>query len=206
MRAVIIANGFHPSSKLVRSYIRDADLIICADGGANFARKAGIVPDIIIGDLDSITKETKRYFKSVPHLLVKDQNSTDLEKAISYCITHHLDAVDVIGALGERIDHTTGSLGCFKKYGQKVTLRFIDNHGELSSVGKHTTIETKKNEILSLIPLGKCLGVTTKNLKYSLKNASMELGVQEGISNVAVSSSVSISVRRGILLLFRFHR
>ena len=47
-RALIICNGEMPSSQAVNSLVKDADLVICADGGADRARRLGIVPDIII--------------------------------------------------------------------------------------------------------------------------------------------------------------
>lgn len=62
--ALIICNGEAPSKKLAQRLARTADIIVAADGGANVARKLGIHPDIVIGDLDSITPATKRYFSS----------------------------------------------------------------------------------------------------------------------------------------------
>jgi len=204
MHALIIANGRFPPLQLVRKLIKRADLIVCADGGANHARKLRIKPDVILGDMDSITPSTKTFFKSIPQLLIDDQNSTDLEKAIEFCIQRKATSIDVIGWSGDRIDHTTGSLGCFKKYGIKVALRFVDSVGELSLIQKWSQLKMKKGERLSLIPLERCTGVTTKNLKYGSRNETLELGAREGISNEATASSVTIHLKKGTLLLYRF--
>ena len=147
---------------------------------------------------------TRTFFKSIPHLLIDDQNSTDLEKAIEYCIKRKATSIDVIGWSGDRIDHTTGSLGCFKKYGKRVSLRFHDALGELTLIQKQVQLKMIKGEKLSLIPLDRCTGVTTKNLKYALHNETLELGVREGISNEAIASRVTIHVKKGTLLLYRF--
>ena len=72
--------------------MKSSEYIVCADGGANHARRLGITPDIIIGDLDSITASTKNYFKKIPLVLVADQYSTDLEKAIG-CTIKHLQVI-----------------------------------------------------------------------------------------------------------------
>ncbi len=205
MKALIIANGSLPSVKIVRQLVKSADVVVCADGGANHARRLKIRPTIILGDFDSVTSSTKRTFKLVPQLYINDGDSTDLEKAIAYCIEQKIQSADVIGAFGDRLDHTTGSLGCFKKFGKNIELRFIDSVGILTRIKSSETIKTKKGEKLSLIPLGRCVGVATKNLKYELNNAVMKIGVQEGISNVALSTTVTVSVGRGILLLYRFH-
>ncbi|MBI5214705.1 MAG: thiamine diphosphokinase [Ignavibacteriae bacterium] len=205
MKALIIANGSLPSMRIVRSLEQLADVVICADGGANHARALHIQPTIILGDFDSVTASTKRYFKDVPQLHINNEHSTDLEKAIQYCIEQGITSADIIGAFGDRLDHTTGSLGCFKKFGKNIGLRFVDSVGVLTRIKKSETIKTKKGEKLSLIPFGRCVGVTTNNLKYELNNSVVEIGVQEGISNEALSSSISVSVKKGILLLYRFH-
>ncbi len=62
--ALVICNGEAPSKKLARQLVRNADVIVAADGGANVARKLGVRPDVIIGDLDSIKPATRRYFSS----------------------------------------------------------------------------------------------------------------------------------------------
>jgi thiamine pyrophosphokinase len=206
MKALIIANGTLPTKQLVRKLASAASIIVCADGGANWARKLHIKPDIILGDFDSISNTTKKYFKNVPLLFIDDQNSTDLEKAIAFCIRRKMGSIDIIGAIGGRIDHTIGSLGCFKKLGSKTKLRLFDPMGVISLIKKQVQLKMRKGEKLSLIPLDRCVGITTKDLKYALKNDVLELGIQEGISNEATSSKVTISVKRGTLLLYRFHR
>src|SRR5713101_5077058 len=129
MKALIIANGSLPAGSVIRKLLPSCDIIVCADGGANQARKLHITPDIILGDMDSITKSTRTYFSRIPLLVVKDQNSTDLEKAITYCIRQEIKCADVIGALGGRIDHSTGSLGCFPKFRHDIHLRMFDSDG-----------------------------------------------------------------------------
>ncbi len=206
MKALIIANGSHPSIRIVRKILSEVDLIICADGGANYARKQNIKPDIILGDFDSITNDTRKYFSDVKQLHIKDQYSTDLEKAISYCIKKKYNEAIIIGAFGSRLDHTTGSLGCFKKFHGNIQLQFFDNDATVSQIDKSIQFEATVGEKISLIPFDKCTSVTTHNLKYPLQNDVLEIGVQEGISNEAIASPVSISVKKGTLLLYRFHQ
>lgn len=206
MRALIIANGTVPSLKILRKLVRSADVIICADGGANHAKRLGISPDLIIGDFDSILSSTKKYFKHTTMILAEDQYSTDLEKAISYCVRRRYGCVDIVGATGDRIDHSTGSLGCFKKFGSQIQLRMIDSAGELSLIYKSVSLKMKKGDKVSLIPLERCTDVSTKHLLYPLRKETLELGVREGISNEATASMVRITVGHGTLLLYRFHQ
>ncbi|MFI5253552.1 MAG: thiamine diphosphokinase [Bacteroidota bacterium] len=205
MKALIIANGTLPGKNLLRAIARSSDCIVCADGGSNHARRLGIKPDIILGDLDSITPATRRYFRNVEIMHIPDQYSTDLEKAISYCLMRKITSADIVGATGTRIDHSTGGLGCFKKFRNKILLRFIDTVGIVTDIGRKTILKTKRDEKISLIPLERCEGITTTNLQYPLKNEILELGYREGISNCATASSITITVKKGTLLLYRFH-
>ncbi len=206
MKALIIANGSFPAVSIVRRLVRSADLVVCADGGANKARKLHITPDVIVGDMDSISPTTKRVCRRVPLLFIDNQDSTDLEKALEFCIQRGYVSINVVGATGERVDHTTGSLGCFKKFGQQAELKFFDPVGFLSLIGKSSRFRVKKGEKLSLIPLEHCKGVLTRGLKYPLRNEILELGVREGISNEAIASEVFVRVKRGTLLLYRFYQ
>jgi thiamine pyrophosphokinase len=205
MHALIIANGTVPNPDFVRGLAKFASTIICADGGANHARELGIKPSVIIGDLDSILPSTQTFYHDVEQIQIDDQNSTDLEKAIKYCIDHAITSVDIVGALGTRIDHTTGSLGCFKKFGTLIHIRMIDSEGELTLIRNEVHLDMHKGEKLSLIPLYKCTGISTTNLRYILNDETLELGVRDGISNVAISEKVTIHVVAGTLLLYRFH-
>lgn len=202
---VIIANGTLPPRRIVQQTLSKAKCIICADGGANAARKLRVKPNVIIGDMDSISPLTRRYYKNIPFRFIPNQNSTDLEKALNYCIRHRMRTVCILGATGNRLDHTTGGLGCFKKYGSRLNITMIDKEGIIRQIRKKVNLKTERGERLSLIPLNRCTGVTTKNLKYGLKSGVLELGVREGISNEATAPQVSIRVKKGTLLLYRFN-
>jgi thiamine pyrophosphokinase len=205
MHALIIANGTLPNPDFVRALTKYANIIVCADGGANHAQSLNIKPHIILGDFDSIHTSVREHFREVEQLLIQDQNNTDLEKAILYCIDRNITSVDIVGAAGDRLDHTTGSLGCIKKYGSTIHIRMIDTLGEVSLIRNEIHCTMRKGEKISLIPLDRCTGITTTNLKYALNNDTLELGIREGISNEATSQQVSIRVETGTLLLYRFH-
>ncbi len=204
-KALIIANGTQPPLFIVRPFAQAAQLVVCADGGANHALKMNIKPNVIIGDFDSIIASTKHYYSHIRQIVDPGQESTDLEKAISYCIQQGAPSADIVGATGDRLDHTIGALGCFKKFRGQIELRIIDSVGILSSIDKETSFSARVGEKISLIPLERCDGVTTVNLKYPLQHESLELGVREGTSNEATATEVKVSVESGMLLLYRFH-
>jgi thiamine pyrophosphokinase len=204
-RALIIANGEPPKKQRLQSLVREANIVICADGGANIALKSGIVPNAIVGDLDSIHAEALVKFHKVPTHEDRDDETTDLEKAILWTIKAKIDHITVVGATGKRMDHSVGNLGVLAKYFPDAVIRFVDDAGEISYVGRETTFEAKKGQVVSLIPLSRCEGIITQGLRYVLEGEALELGVREGTSNVVENSPVNIKVKKGHLLLFKLY-
>ena len=201
--ALIIANGEPPKKQRLQSLAREANIVICADGGANTALKTGIVPDAIVGDLDSIHAEALVKFHRVPTHEDRDDETTDLEKAIVWAVKSKYDHIVVVGATGKRIDHSIGNLGVMAKYYPDAIVRFVDDLGEIIYIGRELTFTAKKGDVISLIPLSRCEGIVTRGLRYALEGEALELGIREGTSNVVDASPVSIKVKKGHLLLFK---
>jgi thiamine pyrophosphokinase len=188
---------------MLLEFLRSTSMVICADGGANAAARIGVRPDLIIGDLDSILPATLRKFKDVPSKRITSQNSTDLEKALSWAIRKRFGKIVVLGATGKRLDHSVGNLSALVKYSRKAVIRFVDGQSEISYVGRSLKCMLPPGTTVSLIPLTRCEGIVTKGLKWELRNDSLMLGQRESTSNVVKSSPVSIRVRKGHLLLYR---
>ena len=84
IRTIIILNGDVVPNAIFRKFYQKGDYIICADGGANAARKYRILPNIILGDLDSITNSNLSFYrkKGVEIRKITEQETTDFEKAL----------------------------------------------------------------------------------------------------------------------------
>lgn len=203
--ALIVCNGEMPSSRLIAPLLKNKPFIICADGGANKARSFGIMPQVIIGDLDSITDKTRHYFSSVPIIHLPDQNSTDLEKALGYLLTNKFSSATVIGATGDRPDHTMANFSILVKYHKKLDLQYFDERCAIEVVRNRVRFPAVIGQQISLVPMGHCSGIKTGGLKFPLTNESLEPGVREGLSNEAVKTRITISVKKGSLLLFKIH-
>jgi thiamine pyrophosphokinase len=201
-RALILANGKPPGKRLFQKYYHSADWFVCADGGANTAARYNCTPDSIIGDLDSVKKETLVFFSNVDVKKLKDQDSTDLEKALSAAIRKKCKEIIVLGATGGRLDHAIGNLSALSKFSRKARIIFIDHDGKYFSMNHSSEFNLPIGTTLSLVPLSRCSGIVTKGLKWNLKNESLELGVRESTSNVIVSSPATIKFRKGKLIVF----
>lgn len=200
---LVIANGDIPPGPVVRSLSHGARRIVCADGGANIAARFHIRPDAIVGDLDSLTPRNRKKFASAEILHRPSQYATDLEKALDYCIAGRLTNVVIVGAAGKRFDHALSNVSIIRKYHTRLSIRCVDSYGEFFIVTKSVFIDTVRGQIISLVPLGTCSGITTSGLMYELRNGTLEVGVREGQSNVAIAQRVGIRLTKGSLLVFR---
>jgi thiamine pyrophosphokinase len=200
--ALILANGNPPGKRLLHKFLRSAGWFICADGGANTAARYHCTPDLIIGDLDSITKKTLAHFSSVPVKRLKDQNSTDLEKALTAAVHQKYNEIFVLGATGGRFDHALGNFSALSKFSRRAQITLIDQFGKYFSTNHSNEFHLPCGTTVSLLPLSRCTGIVTTGLKWNLTKESLELGVRESTSNVVVSSPIRIKLRRGRLIVF----
>jgi thiamine pyrophosphokinase len=202
---LLLCNGEPPSRGLVRRLARHAALIVAADGGANVAKEYGIVPDVIVGDLDSVSRATRRHFRNSLTLYVGRQDNTDLEKALDYIAAEGRHEVVIVGATGRRIDFTLGNLSVVWNYTAFMDISFVGDGWSAMAVGKRTVVTAPKGTTVSLIPFGTCEGVSLRGLQFPLTNAIMKVG-KIGVSNVVRSSPFVVRVRRGKMLLIVFGR
>jgi thiamine pyrophosphokinase len=204
-RALILANGKPPSKRLFKKHLASADLFICADGGANIAVRFGSIPHLIIGDFDSVQKKTLLVFNKVKLQKLKDQNSTDLEKALTAAIQNKCTNITIMGATGGRLDHAIGNLSALVKFSHKANIKFVDDTGEFIPAGQKLEITLALGTSISLLPLSRCSNIFTSGLKWNLKNESLQLGVRESTSNIAISSRITIRVGNGDLIVYQMN-
>ena len=116
-----------------------------ADKLIDFGRR----PHIIIGDFDStsINKEDRRG----EWIEVLDQNKTDLEKTIEWCIMNGVKKIFLLGSGGEREDHTTGNLFTLAKYHDDIKCDMITNYAKIICLSGENYINTNNNQQVSII-------------------------------------------------------
>ncbi len=199
-RALVICNGEPPSAPLIRRMARAVGYVVAADGGANNACRAGVRPDVIIGDLDSVKSTPLRACKGATVLRVARQDNTDLEKALDYLVSRKITEATILGATGRRIDFTLANLSVFWRYQRNLQVTFMGDGWRATPAGRKLSIEAEPGVTVSLIPFGNCSGITLRGLVYSLKNAPLRMG-GVAVSNVVRSSPFTVEVRRGNMLV-----
>ena len=106
---VIVSNGDFPTHSIPLKIIKETKSIIACDGAADKLINNGYTPNIIIGDLDSISNQSKIKF-SDRLIEVNDQSNNDLRKAINYAVENDITDISIIGASGKREDHIIGNI------------------------------------------------------------------------------------------------
>lgn len=201
MNILILCNGEPPPKSLLEEQLQWADLFIAADGGGNTAHDFGYAPDIVIGDLDSYHSRPDAGY---PVIHDPDQYSNDLEKALKLAQHKGGSNIVVLAATGLRLDQTLKNLSVLKQFDAHFNrITFEDAKGTTFLAPNPFSQSIPVGTTVSLFPLsGRVEGITTKGLKYPLKDSFLENGHFDGSSNEVVVSPVSIQHKKGDLLLY----
>jgi thiamine pyrophosphokinase len=203
MKVLLVLAGEPPHESLLEWRAEDADFIIAVDGGMNALTHAGIQPDLLVGDFDSFDP-TGSSSLSYEVVREEDQNSTDLEKALRHLPGNEPpDEVVLLGATGGRSDHFLTNLLVVSTLLEetKVALDATDEIICRATPACSVSLIGMGGQTVSLLPLTRCEGVTTKGLRWELADVPMGPGVLLGQSNEAVSEKVSVSLRAGNLFV-----
>lgn len=204
-KCLVLANG-QPPSKKVFEYLDSIGYrtLICADGGANSAFKFELIPDFIIGDLDSIKPEVYDYYYDKCEIIqIKRQNDTDVEKCLKFAYKNKFRDVILLGATGDRLDHSFCNLGIVLKYFDKLQIRIIHEKSLLRAYKGMVTLQTVPGETISIYGLDAKTKFESDGLKYPLKNFALQFGVKESTSNIATKNEVRLSIKGGKAFVIR---
>jgi len=214
MRAIIFANGEFTDPQAARHLLRTGDLIIAADGGTRHALAAGVVPHVIIGDLDSLSPDGRARAEAAGSRVSRfspRKDETDLELALLYAVLEGATEIVVLAALGGRLDQTIANLlllalpelnGLDVRIVEGSQTASLIQSGQSGSDGRDgALIEGRPGDTVSLIPLGgDAVGVTAEGLEWPLQEDTLRFGPARGVSNVLTAEQARVHVRQGLLL------
>ena len=190
--ALIIANGAACSKELMGQLLEWSPLVIVLDNAIDRVIELGIKVDVLLGDFDEGFDPEKYREMQYPLEIVysPDQEKTDLEKAFDYLIERKIPAVNVIWATGKRTDHTITNITNIVRYRDKLKIVILDDHSNVYLLPKKFEKWYPAATPVSLIPIGKVSGITTKNLKYPLNNEELTIGYRTGSSNATLADGL----------------
>ena len=205
---VIFLNGeYKYSQEFMDKLVSKNAVCFCADGGANFAFKYGKIPEVIVGDLDSIEKKVLEYYKSKNILIKKfpkDKDFTDFElilKEINKISENKnfIEKIFVVGGLGKRIDMTLSNLFIMEEYKNLV---FLQENEEIFYAEKSFVLKNKKDCEFSIIPISeKVEKLTLKGFKFETDEIGVKRESSRLVSNVICRDEASVEFESGKMII-----
>jgi thiamine pyrophosphokinase len=207
MNAVILGNGSYTDFGFYKQYLEEHpfDAIFCADGGIKTALKLGIVPDVLLGDFDSVTREEIHYLKDKIKIMPfeKRKDYTDIHLCIKYAIENHFYQITLFGVLGTRADHSLTNIYLLKyAMDNGVNAKIVNEYNEIFLLNDFIKLHGVKDKTISVLPYtDKIEGINLKGMGYPLKDATMVKENPYGVSNYAVEDTVEISISSGTAVI-----
>lgn len=204
MKAVVVAHG--EALPADRDHALGAELLIAADGGALQCSRWGLVPQLLIGDLDSVGVAAADALRRAGVRVERhpaDKDESDTELALHAALAAGATEIVLLAAFGgDRLDHELANLllladvrlgGRARAVRGGTTVRAI--HGGTAGV-----LQGAPGDLVTLLPLGEVTGVVTDGLRYPLRGETLRAGAVRGLSNVIEQEGASVALSSGVLI------
>lgn len=207
MLVIVVADG-EPDA-VDAALLPDADLLVAADGGARWIEEQGVVPGLIVGDLDSLAPAAVTRLADAGSRVERhpvDKDASDTELAVAAAVAAGAERIVILGAMrGPRLDHELANLLLLVDpalAGHDV--RIVRGATQVRAVAGGATLglEGRVGDTVSLLPIGgDAIGVTTRGLRYPLGGETLALGASRGLSNQVEATPASVRLQIGSLLV-----
>ncbi|MCH5332753.1 MAG: thiamine diphosphokinase [Agathobacter sp.] len=210
MKYLIVSGGEIPDEFAKQVVLKGGyEVVMAADHGMEFLYRAKILPDIIVGDFDSVDEEILDYYRGQQQIDVcarpTEKDDTDTECAIREAIARGAKEITIIGGTGTRIDHMLGNIALLGiGLEEDVKIALLDLHNRIRMIDRPITLRKSEQygKYISLIPFSdQVTGVTLTGMKYPLENYTMSGFGSLGVSNEIVEPEAQISLTGGRLLI-----
>ena len=207
MKSVVVAHGDVAPSD--RDEVVGAEMVIAADGGALALDRWGIVPHLVVGDLDSLGSKRAAELGRLGAKVMEfpeAKDESDLELSLRYALASGADDVVLLGIFaGGRLDHAIANAmllsdPSYRGFG----LRAVYGATQVRAVhaGDTLALDAPVGSTVTLLPVGgDAKGVRTKGLRYPLDDETLHFGRSRGLSNVVTTTPASVSLEQGVLLV-----
>lgn len=210
MNTLIISGG-NIDLELLQNYYSNNSIqtIIAVDKGLESLHKLKIIPNHIVGDLDSVDINILENYINNPdikiHKYMPEKDYTDTDIALNLAIELQSSNITIIGAIGTRLDHTLANVHILTKaLKSNIPCQLIDSNNKIYLIDKQITLEKSKvyGKYISLLPLTSSVrGLTLKGFKYPLDDYTLTIGKSLGISNEITENIATIDLQDGILIV-----
>jgi len=201
---IILANGDSPTSKVAMDELSSNKFLLCCDGAAQKAESSGYTPDLIIGDMDSISDTiSDKYKNQLIH--IDDQNSNDLSKALRWATDNGTESVTIMGAGGGSDDHYLGNLFLILDSHYNFNIKMLTNSGRFD-LATNREFSSHPNQKVSLFCIDRDAKVSTSGLEYELNDYRFD-NLYGATLNKTLGTSFRVSCNNSDtkILIYRAH-
>ena len=181
-----------------------ADPLLAADGGANHLARIGLRPAAVIGDLDSVSPETRAWLGEECMVDRPDQNRTDLDKALEYAFDElGIRNLTVLAALGGRTDHDLGNLGLLARLAMGDRLVFETADQTVLAVTGETSLAATPGETWSFWTFDPSVQVSIDGVRWPVDSTALDPSNRPSLTNEAIAEEVRIRASGGAVVVTR---
>ncbi|HZK33214.1 MAG TPA: thiamine diphosphokinase [Tissierellaceae bacterium] len=207
MNALIIASGSIKNYNLLKTVAEKCDFLLCVDGGVDHLLEIGLQPNMVFGDLDSISQNGLNFIEknNIPITRFSSiKNSTDTELAIDYLISYKYTEIVLMGVTGSRQDHTLANIFLLNYLLENnIRGKIIDSNNIIYLIDDYLKLKKLEGYYTSLIPIGENgVTLTLEGFYYNLDNYFIAFGSTLGVSNKIIKSCGKIKILQGKALVF----
>jgi len=193
----VLAGSDHPIESM-REWLHQAPIILAADGGANRCLAAGVPPDWVIGDFDSVEPSALEFAKN--RRQVSDQSTTDCDKLLQLAIELGLPCIALMGSEGDRPDHTLATYHSALR--APIQTRFILRSGWAETLtASNWSANLPVGARFSILPLTISRAAAT-GLQWSFELQTLDASGFSSVSNRTVAETVEVTVESGAVIVF----
>lgn len=195
-----VLGGSHTSPALVAAWIESADLVIAADSGLLRALEAGFVPDVVVGDFDSVSLE--QLAPETIAIVDQKQDDTDCSKLLQYVKDLGHSNVTLICAEGDLSDHFLDTVHCSVRTDLTVHIALERGIAHILTGPVNCTIATSPGKRVSMLPLETVTNASLSGVKWSFEGKSLSVRGFTSISNISTECELKLSFDNGSAYLF----
>jgi len=192
----VILNGQMPTDHTIINQITNSDYIIAIDGSANKLFDLEIIPDVIIGDLDSLQNIKN---EDIDLVETPDQNKTDFRKTLEWCIEKNILNISIFGISGESEDHFLGNYYTLSDFGEKISWKAFTDFSVISPCVGNKKFESFKGQKVSLFCMKGSSTVNSENLEYPLQSYHLKPS-DDAVRNLSLEDNFTIESTTTILI------
>ena len=182
-----------------RDQLEKYDFIVGVDSGTDYLYKLFLIPNLIIGDLDSINSKTLDRAKKDKAEIINyevDKDKTDFELTLDYLKINNGKNITIIGGESGEVDHLFGNLLSISAFHKKEHIEWKQSSQNIIFPNTEL-IKTESGKVFSLIPLSSLNGVSINGARWNIKNENIQYGSSKTLRNITNSDVLKVRVDSG---------